>query len=68
MAQLPLETKNRISHRARALEKMRPHLLSYDITGSRTSQKGIRANPRLIGSIPLSPASILKLPLPNRLW
>jgi XTP/dITP diphosphohydrolase len=29
MAQLPLETKNRISHRARALEKMRPHLLSF---------------------------------------
>jgi XTP/dITP diphosphohydrolase len=29
MAQLPLETKNRISHRARALGKMRPHLLSY---------------------------------------
>lgn len=28
MAQLPLETKNTISHRARALEKMRPHLLS----------------------------------------
>lgn len=28
MAQLPLETKNHISHRARALEKMRPHLLS----------------------------------------
>lgn len=27
MAQIPLETKNRISHRARALEKMRPHLL-----------------------------------------
>ena len=34
MAQLPLETKNRISHRARALEKMRPHLLSF-ITGSK---------------------------------
>ena len=28
MAQLPLETKNRISHRAKALERMRPHLLS----------------------------------------
>jgi len=28
MAQLPLEIKNRISHRAKALEKMRPHLLS----------------------------------------
>ena len=28
MAQLPLESKNRISHRAKALEKMRPHLLS----------------------------------------
>jgi XTP/dITP diphosphohydrolase len=28
MAQLPLEIKNRISHRSRALEKMRPHLLS----------------------------------------
>ncbi|MEW6186008.1 MAG: XTP/dITP diphosphatase [Thermodesulfobacteriota bacterium] len=28
MAQLPLEAKNRISHRARALEKMRPHLFS----------------------------------------
>jgi XTP/dITP diphosphohydrolase len=27
MAQLPLETKNRISHRARALEKMRPHII-----------------------------------------
>lgn len=27
MAQIPLETKNRISHRARALGKMRPHLL-----------------------------------------
>lgn len=27
MAQIPLETKNRISHRARALEKVRPHLL-----------------------------------------
>ena len=26
MAQLPLETKNKISHRARALEKIRPHL------------------------------------------
>jgi XTP/dITP diphosphohydrolase len=29
MAQLPLETKNQISHRARALEKMRPHLFSF---------------------------------------
>ena len=28
VAQLPLETKSRISHRAKALEKMRPHLLS----------------------------------------
>jgi XTP/dITP diphosphohydrolase len=28
MAQLPLETKNRISHRARALAKMKPHILS----------------------------------------
>jgi XTP/dITP diphosphohydrolase len=28
MAQLPLEIKNRISHRAKAIEKMRPHLLS----------------------------------------
>jgi len=28
MAELPLKTKNRISHRARALEKMRPHILS----------------------------------------
>lgn len=28
MAQLPLETKNRISHRAKALERMRPNLLS----------------------------------------
>jgi XTP/dITP diphosphohydrolase len=28
MAELPLEVKNRISHRARALEKIRPHLLS----------------------------------------
>ncbi len=27
MAQLPLETKNRISHRSIALEKMRPHIL-----------------------------------------
>ena len=38
MAQLPLETKNRISHRAKALEKMRPHLLSY-FTGSRTPKR-----------------------------
>jgi XTP/dITP diphosphohydrolase len=29
MAQIPLETKNRISHRAQALEKMRPHLLQF---------------------------------------
>jgi len=28
VAQLPLETKSRISHRAKALEKMRPHILS----------------------------------------
>ncbi len=28
MAELPLDFKNRISHRAQALEKMRPHLLS----------------------------------------
>lgn len=28
MAQLPLETKNRISHRAKALVTMKPHLLS----------------------------------------
>jgi XTP/dITP diphosphohydrolase len=28
MAQLPLETKNRISHRAKALAKMKPHILS----------------------------------------
>jgi XTP/dITP diphosphohydrolase len=28
MAELPLETKNRISHRARALTKIRPHLQS----------------------------------------
>jgi XTP/dITP diphosphohydrolase len=28
VAQLSLETKSRISHRARALEKMRPHILS----------------------------------------
>ena len=29
VAQLPLETKSRISHRAKALEKMRPHILSF---------------------------------------
>ena len=29
VAQLPLETKSRISHRARALEKMRPFILSF---------------------------------------
>lgn len=29
MAELPLDFKNRISHRAQALEKMRPHLLSF---------------------------------------
>jgi XTP/dITP diphosphohydrolase len=29
MAQIPLKTKNRISHRAQALEKMRPHLLEF---------------------------------------
>jgi XTP/dITP diphosphohydrolase len=34
MAQLPMETKNRISHRAKALEKMRPYIVSA--TGLRT--------------------------------
>ena len=29
MAEIPLEVKNRISHRARALEKMKPHLLAF---------------------------------------
>jgi XTP/dITP diphosphohydrolase len=29
VAQLPLETKSRISHRAKALEKMRPFILSF---------------------------------------